>query len=214
MKTDELVAMLAANAAPVRRHAARRQWAAALLAGVLLGLVVMQLVFGARRDLMQVMGWPMFWVRLLVPLCIAAGAYLAVERLARPGARVGGGGLALLVVPVLFIWLLAAIVLASAPAGSRPALLMGQTWRTCTANIALVALPVFACAMIALKGLAPTRPAHAGAAAGALAGAVGAAIYALHCQEFEAPFLAIWYVLGISLPAALGALVGARLLRW
>jgi hypothetical protein len=29
-----------------------------------------------------------------------------------------------------------------------------------------------------------------------------------------APFLATWYVLGILIPAILGALLGPRLLRW
>ena len=54
----------------------------------------------------------------------------------------------------------------------------------------------------------------AGAAAGLLAGATGALAYALHCQEMEAPFLAIWYLLGMLIPAALGALAGRWLLRW
>ena len=52
------------------------------------------------------------------------------------------------------------------------------------------------------------------AAAGLAAGAVGALVYTLHCPELEAPFLALWYVLGMLLPAALGAWVGPRLLRW
>ena len=47
--------------------------------------------------------------------------------------------------------------------------------------------------------------AWAGAAAGWLAGGVGAAAYALHCPEMDAPFLAVWYVLGMCVPTALGA---------
>jgi hypothetical protein len=30
----------------------------------------------------------------------------------------------------------------------------------------------------------------------------------------EAPFLAIWYLLGMLIPTLLGALLGPRLLRW
>jgi hypothetical protein len=30
----------------------------------------------------------------------------------------------------------------------------------------------------------------------------------------QAPFLAIWYLLGMLIPTALGALLGPRLLRW
>ena len=45
-------------------------------------------------------------------------------------------------------------------------------------------------------------------------GAVAALAYALYCDEMQAPFLAIWYVLGMGIPAAVGWVVGPRLLRW
>lgn len=64
------------------------------------------------------------------------------------------------------------------------------------------------------RGRRPTRLALAGAAAGLLAGTVGIAVYALYCPEMDAPFLAIWYVLGMSVPVAAGALAGPLLLRW
>ena len=67
--------------------------------------------------------------------------------------------------------------------------------------------------MLALRGLAPTRPRAAGVAAGPAAGAIAASAYALHCDESTLPFLATWYVLGVAVPATLGAL-GPRLLRW
>ena len=66
----------------------------------------------------------------------------------------------------------------------------------------------------AVKGLAPTRPALAGACVGLASAAAGAAVYVLHCPEMQAPFLAVWYALGMFLPAAVGAVVGADLLRW
>jgi hypothetical protein len=55
----------------------------------------------------------------------------------------------------------------------------------------VVSLPMFAALLWALKGLAPTRPALAGAAAGALAGGAGAMVYALHCPELAAPYIAV-----------------------
>jgi len=66
----------------------------------------------------------------------------------------------------------------------------------------------------AIRGLAPTRLRLAGAAAGLLSGAVGALVYCLHCPELEAPFLGFWYLLGMLIPTAVGALLGPRLLRW
>jgi hypothetical protein len=213
VKTDDLIAMLATGTAPVAHRAASRRLWVALLVGLPLSFVCMLLVYGLRRDLMQVMTLPMFWVRLAFPTCMAIAGFLVVQRLARPGARVHLAWLGL-AVPVLVIWSMALMMLASAPAEQRPAMIMGQTWRTCTMNIAFVSAPVFAATMVALKGLAPTRPALAGAAAGAMAGAAGAAVYALHCQELAAPFLAVWYVVGIAVPAIAGALLGPRLLRW
>lgn len=65
-----------------------------------------------------------------------------------------------------------------------------------------------------LRGLAPTRLRLAGAAAGFAAGSLGALVYSLHCPELAAPFLAIWYLLGMLIPTAIGAWLGPRLLRW
>ena len=67
---------------------------------------------------------------------------------------------------------------------------------------------------VALRGLAPTRLRAAGMVAGGLAGAAAALVYAVHCNEMALPFLAVWYVLGMFVPAALGAAAGPRFLRW
>ena len=75
-------------------------------------------------------------------------------------------------------------------------------------------MPVFAAMVWWLRGLAPTRLRLAGAAAGFAAGTTAALVYTLHCPEIEPPFLAVWYVLGMAIPAALGASLGPRLLRW
>jgi hypothetical protein len=66
----------------------------------------------------------------------------------------------------------------------------------------------------ALRQLAPTRLTLAGALAGLFAGGAGAFVYAFHCPETAAPFVALWYSAGILLTAGLGALLGPRLLRW
>ncbi|MGJ7574244.1 DUF1109 domain-containing protein [Variovorax sp. RB2P76] len=213
MKTDDLVAMLATGDVAVPRRSASRRIGWAVLAGVPVSLFILFAEYGMRRDIVQAMFWPMFWVKVLFPLCIAAAGFVAVQRLARPGveARRAWLGAAL---PVLGVWVLAVIAWFTVPMEERMPLLMGQSWRICALSIGLMALPVFAATMVALKGLAPTRPALAGAAAGALAGGMGASVYALHCMELTAPFLAVWYVSGIAVPVLAGALLGPRLLRW
>ena len=46
------------------------------------------------------------------------------------------------------------------------------------------------------------------------AGAAGAFVYCFHCTEEAAPFIAVWYTLGIAVVTAIGALLGRSLLRW
>jgi hypothetical protein len=93
-------------------------------------------------------------------------------------------------------------------------LLLGSSWSACPWRIVVLSLPSFALLLRAVKGFAPIRLRLAGAGAGLLAGAIGALVYLLHCPELAAPFLLVWYTLGMLLPAALGALAGPRVLRW
>jgi hypothetical protein len=78
----------------------------------------------------------------------------------------------------------------------------------------MLSAPIFIAAFRVMKELAPTRPRLAGAASGLLAGATGATVYCLHCTEMSAPFLGVWYLLGMLIPAAVGAIAGHKLLRW
>ncbi|MEJ8835366.1 DUF1109 domain-containing protein [Ramlibacter sp. AN1133] len=213
MKTEELVALLATQAQPVPRGAARRRLGLALLAALPLSLALMLAGYGPRPGLVASLGGAMAWIKILLPAAIAAAGFVALQRLGRPGVRVRGAWAAL-AAPVLVLWLLGLLAWWAAAPQERPALLWGSTWRTCVFNIGLMATPFFLAALLALRSLAPTRPMLAGAVAGATAGGAGAAVYALHCPELGAPFLAVWYVLGIALPAALGALAGRSLLRW
>jgi hypothetical protein len=213
MKTDDLITMLATHAAPVPRRAVSHRLQRALLLALPLSLAWMLLGYGVRRDLIEAMFWPMFWVRLLFSVCIGIAGYVMVHRLARPGARVRRAWLGV-AVPLALIWLLALAAWLSVPAADRAALVWGQTWRSCALSIAALSLPVLVAALLALRGLAPTRPVLSGAAAGVLAGGTGATVYALHCPELAAPFLAIWYVAGIALSVLAGAVAGARVLRW
>ena len=213
MKTDDLIGLLAADTAPVQRHVGERRLAVALGAGVLLGVAWVLAQFGLRADLAQVAGTAPFAIKVAMPLAVAVLGALAVFRLGHPGMRLGAlrTGLGL---PVLLLWAWAVWVWAGAEPAQRSDLLWGSTWRVCSFNVAMTALPMLALALWYLRGLAPTRPGWAGATAGWLAGGVGAAAYALHCPEMDAPFLAVWYVLGMLVPTALGALVGPRVLRW
>ena len=213
MNTGELVSLLAANAAPMDRTTVARRLGLALAWGGLGATLLMAVTLGVRPDIGAVALMPMFWMKLAFPASLAAAEVFAVERLSRPGMRLGGVW-AGLVVPVLLVWAMALAELVKTAPAQRDALVFGNTWISCPLNIAMLSLPVFAGVFWAIKGLAPTRLALTGAAAGLLAGAVGAFVYAFHCPETAAPFLGIWYVAGIAIPVLTGAVLGRRLLHW
>ena len=212
MKTDELIDMLAGDAAAVAPRVWRRRYLLALAAGLAGATLLMLPLLGIRPDIAAAVRLPMFWVKLAFPAALAAGALLAALRLSRPGVAVGRVG-AVLVAPVLAIWVLAALALMDTPEDVAM-LVWGETWAACLANIPLLSAPAFVAVLWVMKTLAPVRPAAAGAAAGLLAGALGAVVYALHCPELAAPFIGLWYLLGMLIPAAAGAVIGPRLLRW
>ena len=212
MKTDDLIVMLASDAGAVAPRVWQPRYALALGAGLIGAGLLMVLLLGVRPDIADAVRLPMFWVKLAFPAALAAGALLAAVRLSRPGVAIGRAG-AMLAAPVLVIWVLAALALLGAPQ-DRATLVWGETWTACLVNIPLLSVPAFVAVFWVMKTLAPVRPALAGAAAGLLAGALSAIIYALHCRELAAPFIGIWYLLGMMIPAALGAAVGPRLLRW
>ncbi len=213
MKTDKLVELLATGANAVEPDATARRYALALGWGAFGAVLLMAILLGVRPDIHEAAWLPMFWIKLAFPASVVVGGLFAATRLSRPGVRLGRVPGAL-VAPVLAIWLLSAFALVRAAQPEREELIFGGTWQSCPFSIAMLSVPVLVAVLWAMKGLAPTRLALAGAAAGLLAGAIGALVYALHCPEMAAPFLGIWYVAGMLIPAAAGALLGPRLLRW
>jgi hypothetical protein len=155
----------------------------------------------------------MFWAKLAYCAALTAAAVALAMRLGRPGAHAAGAA-ALLALPLLAMGSLALYSVVSASGPERETLVFGATWRACPFNIAMLSLPLFAGLLWAMRALAPTRPALAGAAAGLLSGAAASLVYSLHCPELGAPFLVLWYPLGMLIPAIAGAIAGPRLLRW
>jgi hypothetical protein len=213
MKTDDLVSMLSAGTDAVDAKAPARRYIVAVGGGALVATVLMSLWLDVRPTLARDAMLPMFWVKEVFCVALVASGLFAVTRLARPGAALAWVQ-PLAAAPILAMWLLAVAVLAAADPGDRTDLIRGVSWTECPYNIVVLSVPVFAAILWAMKGLAPTRLRLAGAAAGFAAGAIGALVYTLHCPELDAPFLAIWYVSGILIPAVFGACVGPRLLRW
>jgi hypothetical protein len=213
MKTDDLITMLATgpDVALARPPVARN---ALLLAGaVLLSAIIMTLTLGLHPQLAQEMRMPAFWSKVVFSVALAVAGTFAVRRLSVPGARTAWLAVAL-AAPVLVIWSAAAMSMMAAPPEARADMFWGSTWRYCPVLITLMSLPVFAAVLRIMRDLAPTRLRLAGAAAGLASGATAAAVYCLHCPELSVAFVGFWYLLGMLVPTAIGALIGPRVLAW
>ncbi|MDI1332483.1 DUF1109 domain-containing protein [Pseudomonas sp.] len=213
MKTDDFIGMLASGVTPVDRHALAKRFGIAVLAGLVVATLLVTIVLGVRPDLATVAATPIFWAKIAFPLCLMIGALGVVMRLARPGLTPGSGKL-LIAAAIVAVWAGAFYVLMAAAPDTRVAVILGKTWQVCALNITLLSIPGFIAVFWALRGLAPTRLRLAGACGGLLAGAMAALAYSLHCPEMEVPFWGAWYLLGMLVPTVIGALLGARWLRW
>lgn len=213
MKTDDLISLLATGADAVDQHVAARRFALAIGSGLAGAGLLMVTLLRIRPDLVEAASLPMFWVKIGFVAGLMLTGLFAASRLSRPGAALGlvPGVVASL---VLVMWGIAIYTLSAALPEQRLTLFFGQTWRSCPFLIALLSVPVFVSVIWAMKGLAPTRPRFAGFAAGLLSGATAALVYCLHCPEIAAPFVGVWYLLGMLIPAGAGAWLGEVLLRW
>lgn len=211
MRTDELIAALAADA-PHRQPSLSTAWwaaaavAATLAAGVFFGLL------GLRPDIAAAAETPRFLWKFVITLALAGSAFALAGELSRPGAR-----------PLAVAWLVAApallaasvaIELALVPASEWPARTIGTNNINCLTWIPLIGLAPLAIFLLALRYGAPTRPRIAGAVAGLLAGGVAATFYAAHCTDDSPLFVAVWYPLAIAGLAGLGAIAAGRFARW
>ena len=91
---------------------------------------------------------------------------------------------------------------------------MGGAFPWCIVTIPLLAAPTAALLGWFVRDLAPTRLAMTGAALGAVSGGIGAMAYAMYCPVDSMPFVVTWYAVAIAFCAVIGAVLGARLLRW
>jgi hypothetical protein len=213
MKTDELVTLLATGSAAVETHVAVRRYALAVASGLVGAALLMLSLLKVRADLAEVAMLPLFWLKIGFVASLMAASLFATVRLSRPGARTSCIPVAM-AAPIVLMWAVAAFVVYIAEPAARSGLFLGQTWQSCPLLIALLSAPALVALIWAMKGLAPTRARLAGFSAGLLSGAMAALVYSLHCPEIEAPFVGLWYLVGMLIPAGAGAWLGESLLSW
>jgi hypothetical protein len=212
MRTDDLIAQLSDRLEPVSRSALMRTLSLAVMLGLVGSTMVMLSLLGLRHDFASAIKSFGMWTKLIYTFTIAAFGFWLVERSGRPGADVTRPA-QILVLPVLAIALLAVAQLL-APGANIQKLVLGHSSRACAFLVTLTALPILIATFWALRRMAPTQLTLAGLGAGLFAGAAGAFVYSFHCTEGSAPFIGIWYSLGILLTAGIGGILGHILLRW
>jgi len=213
MKTDDLIALMAADAAkPAMPMPVTRRLAPAALIGAAIAFAALLAWLGVR-DMSEAVSSASYWMKTIYTAALAAAGFLVTERLSRPGAKATRGVVVLVTVIAVMLGIAIVQLLSTPPEAMRDAL-MGSTWDRCPWRIVALAIPGLALSLFAMRRLAPTRPALAGAGAGLFVGGVAATVYGLHCAETSAAFTLIWYSGGVALSTALGAVAGWRLLRW
>ena len=212
MDTDQLIRTLAADNS-YRPRPVGFVLALALLAAAPVSILLFVAELGVRPDVMTAMHNPFFDLKFAVTLALAAAGIAASLHLSRPEVSLSGFGW-LFVIPA---GLLAAGIAGEAMMPQRLPMmtrLVGSNSRVCMTAVPLMSLPLLAASLIGLRHGAPARPAVSGAIAGLMSAGLAATLYASHCTDDSPLFVATWYTLATALVAAIGALVGSRVLRY
>lgn len=212
MRTSELIAALAADPAPEPIRLDR--WVVTALAiGFVVSLAIYAALMGPRPDIAEAARTVRFNLKFVDAFAFAMPSLLLTLRLARPDADLGA----------LAFWLIAPLILLAAgvvvelmvvPSDEWRIRLVGHNSMFCMRMIPLLAAPMLAALIVALRAGAPMRPALTGALAGAASAGVAALLYASHCPDDSPLFVATWYPLATLICAAAGALAGWRFLAW
>jgi hypothetical protein len=212
MDTDRLIRTLAADNTQ-RTRPVGFVLMLTLLAAAPVSLLMFFTELGVRPDVMIAMRNPFFDLKFAVTLALAASAIAVSLHLSRPEASLRGFGWWLLVPAGLLVAGISGEMMMPqrAPMMTR---LVGNNSRACLISIPLMSLPLLAGALLGLRHGAPAHPAAAGAIAGLVAAGLAATLYASHCTDDSPLFVATWYTIGTALVAAIGALIGSKVLRY
>ena len=212
MDTEQLIRSLAAD----NSHHARPVGYVlmlALLAAAPVSLLIFFAELGVRPDIMTAMHNPFFDLKFAVTLALAISAVAVALHLSRPEASLRGFGWYLLIPAGLLVAGISGEMMMPqrAPMMTR---LVGNNSKICLTAIPALSLPLLTAALLGLRHGAPSRPALSGAIAGLLSAGFAATLYASHCNDDSPLFVAFWYTLATALVAAVGALIGARVLKY
>src|SRR5690242_1419435 len=187
MRTEDLIARLAANLSPTEGHMVNPRLTIALTRGLAIDALILVALYGYASDMPEQLLQPMFWLRLAFPLMLLAAALNLTERLGRPGAPLAWAWISTSL-PILAMFLVAAILHYAPGATDRLYWTPPSSAVGACVTITLLSFPVFVLVMREVKRLLPTRLRLAGFGAGLLGGAQGLLVYGLYCTGPGAAF--------------------------
>ena len=212
METEQLIRILAADN-PRRLLSVGQVLSMALAAALPISLALFLSTLGVRPDVMLAMHNPFFDLKFVVTLSLMISAIAVSLHLSRPDAALGGW-VGLLFVPIGIVAIGIGWEMMLPQRLPMIVRLVGSNSKTCLLAIPLLSLPLLAAAFLALRHGATARPVVSGAFAGLLSAGLAATLYASHCPDDSPLFVATWYTLATLLVTAIGALAGARVLRF
>ncbi|WP_315756516.1 MULTISPECIES: DUF1109 domain-containing protein [unclassified Bradyrhizobium] len=212
MDTDQLIRTLAADNAQ-RAQPVGIVLALALMAATPVSTAMLLIGLGVRPDIWLAVRNPFFDLKFVVTTALAIPALIIGLHLSRPEASLQGWSWLLIAPIVVLIGGMAAETMLPqrTPMMAR---LVGHNSMVCMSAIPVLSLPLLAAALFALRHGAPSRPAMTGAIAGLVSAGIAATLYAAHCTDDSPLFVATWYTVAALIVAGLGALIGARVLRY
>jgi hypothetical protein len=207
--TDDLIHSLASTAGTRRRGASPQAVLAVTgAASLACALLLVFSFFGIRPDFADMAIRLPFVFKIVYSGALVAGASVVALYAATPGASTTASYAMLPVATFL------ACGIIFDPTGF-PIMGMTSTAVTiCVGRILILSLPALILTFVFMRKAAPTQPLFAGAVIGALSASVGALAYVLACRNDGTAFVAIWYAVSCAIMAAVGAIVGHRVLRW
>lgn len=211
MKTEQLINALAED----QRRSGPPTGAAltlAFLAGLAVSAALFVATLGVRGDIASALRSWQFDFKLTIVVAALAAALAGCRRMAAPSPRPLWGPLDAIAPALLLVGL--GYDLVRLPSADWLPTAVGTNALLCLLAIPLLALPMLVSLVLALRTAAPASPVGAGLMAGRVAAACASVLYATHCIDDAALFVAAWYSVSLILTSVLGALTGRHLLRW
>jgi hypothetical protein len=206
--TDDLIRSLASAAGTRRSASLQVAFAVTGAASLACALLLVFSVIGIRQDFADMALRLPFAFKVAYTGALVVGASVVALHAATPGPSTT----ALYALSPAVILLALGVIFD--PTGFP---IMGRTDTAivfCLRAILFLSLPAMILTFVFMRKGAPTQPLFAGAVIGMLSASVGALAYTLACKNDSTAFVAIWYAVACAIMAAIGAIVGHRVLRW